>query len=72
MPCLEEPKLVVEVRFAEWTPDRLVRHPSFLRLRDDKKAREVVLDPRAGTTLPRSLGAQAAQPRPPRGRNKAW
>jgi ATP-dependent DNA ligase len=50
MPCLEEPKLVVEVRFAEWARDRLVRHPSFLG-RADKKAREVVLDPRAGTAL---------------------
>jgi ATP-dependent DNA ligase len=53
MPCLEEPKLVAEVRFVEWTRDRHVRLPSFLALREDKKAREVVLDHRAGTALAR-------------------
>jgi bifunctional non-homologous end joining protein LigD len=46
-----EPKLVAEVRFSEWTRDRHVRHPSFLGFREDKKAREVILDPRAGTSL---------------------
>jgi len=51
MPCLEEPKLVAEVRFAEWTRDRLVRHTSFLGLRENKKARDVVFDRRAGTAL---------------------
>jgi bifunctional non-homologous end joining protein LigD len=47
MPCLEEPKLVVEVRFAEWTPDRLVRHPSFLGLREDKKRQGMLCSIRA-------------------------
>jgi bifunctional non-homologous end joining protein LigD len=46
-----DPKLVVEVRFVEWTRDRHVRHPSFLGLREDKKPTEVVLDTRAGTAL---------------------
>jgi bifunctional non-homologous end joining protein LigD len=32
-----EPRYVCEVRFREWTPDGLLRHPSFLRLRDDKR-----------------------------------
>ena len=31
-----EPKLVCEVRFREWTPDGLLRHPAFLRMRSDK------------------------------------
>ncbi|HYV96261.1 MAG TPA: DNA ligase D [Gemmatimonadaceae bacterium] len=31
-----EPKYVCEVRFREWTPDGLLRHPTFLRLRPDK------------------------------------
>lgn len=31
-----EPRLVCEVRYREWTPDGLLRHPTFLRLRDDK------------------------------------
>jgi bifunctional non-homologous end joining protein LigD len=32
-----EPQLVCEVRFREWTPDGLLRHASFLRLRNDKR-----------------------------------
>jgi bifunctional non-homologous end joining protein LigD len=31
-----EPKLVCEVRFAEWTEEGLLRQPVFLRFRDDK------------------------------------
>jgi bifunctional non-homologous end joining protein LigD len=37
-----KPQLVAQVRFAEWTEDHLLRQPSFLGLRDDKPAREVV------------------------------
>jgi len=36
------PELVCEVRFSEWTPDGRLRHPTFLGLREDKDAREVV------------------------------
>ena len=36
------PKLVAEVAFAEWTPDHVLRHASFLGLRGDKPARAVV------------------------------
>jgi bifunctional non-homologous end joining protein LigD len=36
------PSLVGEVRFSEWTPDGRLRHPSFLGLREDKAARDVV------------------------------
>jgi bifunctional non-homologous end joining protein LigD len=39
-----EPKLVGEVEFSEWTPDRQLRHPSFKGLRDDKGAEEVVAE----------------------------
>jgi bifunctional non-homologous end joining protein LigD len=37
-----EPKLVGEVAFTEFTADGILRHPSFIALRDDKSAREVV------------------------------
>ena len=34
--------LVVEVRYKEWTDEALLRHPVFLRFRDDKKPHECV------------------------------
>lgn len=37
-----EPRLVAEIAFAEFTHDGSVRHGSFVGLRSDKKAREVV------------------------------
>ena len=37
-----EPELVAQIAFMEWTPDGRLRHPSFLGLRIDKAAREVV------------------------------
>jgi bifunctional non-homologous end joining protein LigD len=36
-----KPRLVAEVKFAEWTPAGLLRHPVFLRLREDKSAVEI-------------------------------
>ena len=37
-----EPKLVAEVAFSEFTDDGILRHPSFIALRDDKPAKDVV------------------------------
>ncbi len=37
-----EPKLVGEVAFTEFTTDGVLRHPSFIALREDKKASKVV------------------------------
>jgi bifunctional non-homologous end joining protein LigD len=39
-----EPKLVGEVAYTEFTDDGILRHPSFIALREDKPAREVVLE----------------------------
>ena len=36
------PELVGQVKFAEWTDESKLRHPVFLGLREDKKAKEVV------------------------------
>ena len=36
-----EPKLVAEVNFAEFTSDGILRHPSFVGLREDKPAKDV-------------------------------
>ncbi|UXN74843.1 hypothetical protein N8D56_07455 [Devosia sp. A8/3-2] len=38
------PDLVAEIGYAEFTPDGVLRHPSFLGLREDKPAGEVVLE----------------------------
>lgn len=36
-----EPKYICEVKFTEWTSDGKLRHPIFLRLRDDKEVQDV-------------------------------
>lgn len=38
------PKVVVEVKFNEWTTDGKLRQPIFLGVRDDKPAREVTME----------------------------
>ena len=38
------PKLVAEIAFTEVTPDGVLRHPSFLGLRGDKPAKDVVVE----------------------------
>jgi len=39
-----EPRLVAEIEFGEWTRERILRHPSYKGLRDDKPAEQVVLE----------------------------
>ena len=36
------PKLVAEIAFTEWTDEGLLRHPSFIALREDKSEKDVV------------------------------
>ena len=36
------PRLVAQIGFSEWTRDGRLRHPRYLGLRDDKRARDVV------------------------------
>ena len=43
------PELVAQVKFTEWTADHHLRHPVYLGLRDDKRARDVVHE--VGTRL---------------------
>ncbi|HEV2844114.1 MAG TPA: DNA ligase D, partial [Thermoanaerobaculia bacterium] len=38
-----DPRVVVEVRYKEWTEDGRLRHPVFLRVRDDKTVDECVI-----------------------------
>ncbi len=39
-----EPELVAEIAFTEFTGDGILRHPSFIGLREDRKAGSVVLE----------------------------
>ena len=38
------PELVAEIAYTEFTPDGIMRHPSFRALREDKPAGDIVLD----------------------------
>ena len=39
-----KPELVAEIQYAEFTKDNVLRQPSFIGLRIDKKAKDVVLE----------------------------
>lgn len=41
------PRLVAEVKFTEWTSDGIMRHPTYLGLRDDVEPASVVREPDA-------------------------
>lgn len=43
-----KPELVAQVRFTEWTEDGSLRHPVFIGLRDDKRAKDVVRETGGG------------------------
>jgi len=42
-----DPELVVEVRFREWTNEGLLRMPTFLRVREDKRIEEAIREDRS-------------------------
>jgi bifunctional non-homologous end joining protein LigD len=48
-----KPRYLAQVEFTEWTRDNILRHPSFLGLREDKDPREVVVDRSASATARR-------------------
>ena len=63
-----EPRLVVEVEFAEWTTDGRLRAPVYLGLRDDRDPESVVREAPAaagvaGGSPPRTADLEALEPR---------
>jgi bifunctional non-homologous end joining protein LigD len=54
-----KPDLVAEIAFTEFTSDGILRHPSFIALRDDKPAREVVRE------IPKTLKPTEKKPERP-------
>ncbi len=63
-----EPREVCEVRYLEWTADRLLRQPVFLRMRPDKDPRECEL-PEDASGAPGLEGGSVAEPSQPYGAN---
>jgi bifunctional non-homologous end joining protein LigD len=61
-----QPVLVAEVSFTEWTDDGTLRHPSFLGLRADKRASDVVRE-----RPPSANAGEAAEEPVPRPRSQA-
>jgi bifunctional non-homologous end joining protein LigD len=55
------PDLVAQVRFTEWTADAKLRHPVYLGLRDDKRARDVRREEPVMARLDGSLSQVLAQ-----------
>jgi bifunctional non-homologous end joining protein LigD len=56
-----KPELVAEIAFTEFTSEGILRHPSFIALREDKPASEVVIEkPKA---LPKSARIKPAKTR---------
>ena len=60
-----EPKLVAEIAFSEFTDDGILRHPSFIGLREDKPAKDVVKE------VPKHLSAKETNPRRSKGKKGA-
>jgi bifunctional non-homologous end joining protein LigD len=55
-----KPQLVAEVAFAEFTAENVVRHASFIGLREDKKAKEVVAEQAVAPAKAGAAGARGA------------
>jgi bifunctional non-homologous end joining protein LigD len=56
------PKLVAEIAFTETTPDGVLRHPSFLGLRGDKEASDVVEEKAQTAPVPKTRAVTITHP----------
>lgn len=57
-----KPELVAEVEFRAWTASKTLRHASFLGLREDKPAGEIVAEKPAQTAPAQTKGGKVAPP----------
>ncbi len=58
------PELVAEIGFSEWTADGRLRHPTFHGLREDKPAREIVVERAAPPPTPDAADPPGLAPAP--------
>ena len=56
------PNLVAEIAYTETTPDKVLRHPSFLGLRGDKEAEEVVEEKAKPAPKPKASSVKITHP----------
>jgi len=64
------PRLVAEVKFTEWTADGILRHPTYLGMRDDVKPERVRKEADAGVQRRRATGGRQRTRRVPPLREK--
>jgi bifunctional non-homologous end joining protein LigD len=60
-----KPRLVVEVKFTEWTADRRLRHPTYLGIRDDIDPKTVRREPVVAPAAPASPRSRFPAPAAP-------
>lgn len=48
-PVWIEPKLVAEIKFSDWTNEKIMRAPIFLRFREDKRPEECIIEEEKST-----------------------
>src|SRR5207237_2812311 len=60
-----KPQLVAEIAFSEFTDDGILRHPSFIALREDKPAKDVVKE------VPKHLPAKQTKSKRSNGKKPA-
>ncbi len=41
---VKKPTIICEVKFTEWTSDEKLRHPVFLRIRNDKAVKQTTME----------------------------
>lgn len=66
-----EPALVAEVRYAGWTTDQVLRHATFVGLREDKSPAEVVRDAAVPASIEKPAAAKSAAAKPDRAMKSA-
>jgi len=59
-----EPELCLEVKYLEWTDEGLLRHPGFVRLREDKRPEECVREGEEPGEAPTATATATSTPTP--------